>query len=60
MFEPFAFSLDGERIESGGTGLGLALCRSLVELMDGEISAVSRLGVGTEISFKVALANAAP
>lgn len=60
LFEPFAFSLDGERIESGGTGLGLALCRSLVELMDGEISAVSRLGVGTEISFKVALANAAP
>lgn len=59
LFEPFAFSLDGERIESGGTGLGLALCRSLVELMDGEIGAVSRLGVGTEISFKVLLASAA-
>ncbi|MGC4010132.1 MAG: ATP-binding protein [Pseudomonas sp.] len=60
LFEPFAFDLDGQRIERGGTGLGLALCRSLVELMDGEIRAVSKLGVGTEISFKVRLPGSVP
>lgn len=31
----------------GGTGLGMAICKKLVELMDGEISLESKVDVGT-------------
>ncbi|WP_325437951.1 ATP-binding protein [Pseudomonas nitroreducens] len=60
LFEPFAYDLDGQRIGRGGSGLGLALCKSLVTLMGGDISVKSRLGVGTEISFSVIAPDAAP
>ena len=34
---------------SGGTGLGLPICRDLVEKMDGEVSIRSEKGVGTSV-----------
>lgn len=37
----------------GGAGLGLSICKSLVELMGGRISAVSEEGVGSEFAFEV-------
>ncbi len=51
MFEPFYRS----RSSSGqpGVGLGLAVCRRLIELMDGEISAKPRAGGGTVITLKL-------
>lgn len=58
LFEPFSYDLDGLRIGQGGSGLGLALCKSLVTLMGGDISVKSRLGVGTEFSFKVRVPDA--
>lgn len=58
LFEPFSYDLDGLRIGQGGAGLGLALCKSLVTLMGGDISVKSRLGVGTEFSFKVRVPDA--
>lgn len=52
IFEPFYTT----RAESGGTGLGLALCRLLIAEMDGRIEVRSTLNVGT--TFTVVLKEA--
>jgi two-component system sensor histidine kinase VicK len=38
---------------SGGTGLGLPICKDLVEKMDGEISIHSEKGVGTAVRIEL-------
>ena len=55
-----AFSLeDGENITSyGGNGLGLAIAKSIVEKMDGDIAVASRKGMGSTFTVTVTLAVA--
>jgi len=48
----------GEGSTSGGAGLGLTICKELVERMDGEISIDSEEGVGTTV--RIALPEIAP
>ena len=38
---------------SGGTGLGLPICKDLVEKMDGEVSVHSEKGVGTSVRIEL-------
>lgn len=59
LLDPFAYELDEQRIRRGGTGLGLALCRSLIELMDGQIGVSSQSGVGTDVWLELVLPDAA-
>jgi signal transduction histidine kinase len=47
IFEPFYTT----RAETGGTGLGLALCRMLIAEMDGRIQVRSTLNVGTTFTL---------
>lgn len=36
-----------------GVGLGLAICRHLIDLMEGELTCESELGVGSQFSFSI-------
>ena len=52
MFLPFEQS--NESLEyNDGTGLGLFICKNLIELMGGTISCWSKVGEGTEFTVKI-------
>jgi two-component system capsular synthesis sensor histidine kinase RcsC len=38
-----------------GTGLGLPICNTLVDMMGGQIDLVSEPGIGSEFSFTLAV-----
>ena len=59
LFRPFGATDFSRTRPHGGVGLGLAICRGLVELMGGTIAATAGHGVGATIEFTVPLASAA-
>ncbi|RJG12744.1 response regulator [Pseudomonas cavernicola] len=53
LFEPFTQVQGIAHQQRGGTGLGLTICRHLVEMMGGELSLRSHLGEGTSVTLQL-------
>jgi len=57
LFDKFSQENESTTRTHGGTGLGMSICKELIELMGGRIYARSQKGVGTTISFIIRLAK---
>ena len=57
IFEPFTQENSSRSSKYGSTGLGLAITRSIVNLMNGEISVRSEKGKGSEFTVVISLRN---
>ena len=55
VFEPFARGSEANAAANGGTGLGLTIGKMLTDLMGGEMTVTSTLGVGTLFRIRLFL-----
>lgn len=56
IFDPFFSTKQADAAGQGGTGLGLALCRDIIEAHKGRIRVESAIGQGTTFTLKFPLA----
>ncbi len=57
IFEPFSQEDSGTSNAYGGTGLGMAIAKNIVETMNGNISVKSKKAVGSQFTVNVTLRN---
>lgn len=57
LFQPFVQADSSTTRRYGGTGLGLVICRELIETMGGTLGFHSEAGVGTSITFSLPVAT---
>lgn len=55
LFEPFTRAEEGTAGAAAGTGLGMAITRNLIRMMDGDIQVVSSLGDGSRFTVTLQL-----
>ena len=53
VFEPFAQAESGTTRKYGGTGLGLPITKSIIEMMGGKLLVESTPGIGSKFSFEL-------
>lgn len=57
IFNNFYQSVAEEKVHNLGAGLGLYLCKELIELLGGKIEIESQIGQGTQVNFSLKLSN---
>lgn len=57
IFESYYQGTVSEKVNDLGVGLGLNICKEIIELFDGEIAVESKPGKGTKVSFNLVLAQ---
>lgn len=55
IFENYYQGVVSANVQNLGAGLGLNLCKELIELFDGEINVTSKKDVGTSVYFNIVL-----
>jgi two-component system sensor histidine kinase EvgS len=60
IFQPFSQGDEQATGEFGSSGLGLSICKQLVDLMGGEITVITAEGQGTRIEIELPLIAAEP
>ena len=58
IFDPFFSTKQADERGQGGTGLGLSLCRDIIESHKGRIRVASAVGQGTTFTLKLPLVDA--
>ena len=53
LFTPFSQADSSTQRSYGGSGLGLSICKALIEVLEGRIWLESQVGIGTTVSFEL-------